>query len=85
MDYKEALAKGLIEIIGKDVDEAYIKEVENVVHMDQKSDRDRIHTSTRCTGNIPVRRVLADMGFDKVYVVPEQEKAGRQLPDSRIP
>ena len=85
MDYKEALAKGLIEIIGKDVDEAYIKEVENVVHMDQKSDLVIVYTPLHGTGNIPVRRVLADMGFDKVYVVPEQEKPDGNFPTVEFP
>lgn len=80
MNFEEAEAKGLIQIIGKEVDDAYTTEVEKIVKMDQKADLCIVYTPLHGTGNLPVRRVLKEMGFDKVYVVPEQE-----LPDGNFP
>lgn len=80
MSFEEGEAKGLIQIIGKEVDDAYTAEVEKIVKMDQKSDLVIVYTPIHGTGNLPVRRVLKEMGFDKVYVVPEQE-----LPDGTFP
>ncbi|MGI6108656.1 MAG: phospho-sugar mutase [Eubacteriaceae bacterium] len=85
MNFQEAQAQGLIEIIGKDVDEAYYKEVEKVVHMDQKSDLIIVYTPLHGTGNIPVRRVLSDMGFKNVHVVPEQENPDGNFPTVEFP
>ena len=39
-----------------------------------------VYTPLHGTGNIPVRRVLKEIGFENVYVVPEQE-----LPDGDFP
>ena len=39
-----------------------------------------IYTPLHGTGNIPARRVLHELGFENVYVVPEQE-----LPDGDFP
>lgn len=80
MNFEEAEAKGLIQIIGKEVDDAYTTEVEKIVKMDQKADLCIVYTPLHGTGNLPVRRVLKEMGFEKVYVVPEQE-----LPDGNFP
>lgn len=80
MNFEEAKEKGLIQIVGKEIDDAYTKAVENVIHMDQKGDLVIVYTPLHGTGNLPVRRVLKEMGFDKVYVVKEQE-----LPDGNFP
>lgn len=39
-----------------------------------------MYTPLHGTGNIPVRRILKEIGFENVYVVPEQE-----LPDGEFP
>ena len=78
MDKEEALAKGLYQVIGKEIDDAYMEELKKqIVHPDiikQVADDVRIVYTPLCgTGNLPVRRILSELGFTHVYVVPEQE------------
>ena len=78
MDYDEAVAKGLYVTIGKEVDDEYIKNVKaqslNPDIVAKTADSLKIvYTPLHGTGNIPVRRVLSEIGFKNVYVVPEQE------------
>ncbi len=81
----DAVSAGLYEVIGKEVDDAYIAEVEKQVFnqkaIDEMASKLKIvYTPLHGTGNLPVRRVLDDLGFKNVYVVPEQE-----LPDGDFP
>ena len=85
MSREDAVSAGLYEVIGSEVDDAYIAEVEKQVHnqdaIDQMASKLKIvYTPLHGTGNLPVRRVLNDLGFQNVYVVPEQE-----LPDGAFP
>ncbi|MBS7009825.1 phospho-sugar mutase [Anaerostipes sp.] len=85
MSKDDAVKAGLYEVIGAEVDDAYIAEVEKQVHnqdaIDQMASKLKIvYTPLHGTGNLPVRRVLKDLGFQNVYVVPEQE-----LPDGDFP
>lgn len=85
MDKKEAMEAGLYEVIGAEIDDAYIAELKKqVIHEDcikEVSDQIKIvYTPLHGTGNIPARRVLKEIGFNNVYVVPEQE-----LPDGEFP
>lgn len=85
MPKDEAVSAGLYEVIGKAVDDAYIAEVEkqvfNQAAIDEMASKLKIvYTPLHGTGNLPVRRVLDDLGFKNVYVVPEQE-----LPDGDFP
>lgn len=85
MDKIEAMEAGLYEVIGAEIDDAYIAELKKqVIHEDcikQVADQIKIvYTPLHGTGNIPARRVLKEIGFDNVYVVPEQE-----LPDGEFP
>ncbi len=79
---KEAAVKaGLYEIIGKEMDDAYMIELKKqIIHPEvikEMADKFTIvYTPFHGTGNIPVRRVLSELGFTNVFVVPEQE-----LPD----
>jgi len=78
---EEALEQGLLEIIGKDVDDAYINVVKSEginPELCRKYGKDTkiIYTPLHGSGNKPVRRVLKEIGFDNVLVVKEQE-----LPD----
>jgi phosphoglucomutase len=80
----EAKASGLFNIIGKEVDEEYDKNVKaQLINPDivkKVGDELKIvYTPLHGTGNKPVRRVLKAVGFKNVYVVPEQE-----LPDSEF-
>lgn len=85
MSKDDALKDGLYETIGADVDDAYIAELKKLVlHQDAidkvKDELKIVYTPLHGTGNIPVRRVLKELGFQHVYVVPEQE-----LPDGEFP
>ena len=78
MTKEEAMAKGLYQVIGKDVDDVYIEELKKlVIHQDciDKYGKELkiVYTPLHGTGNIPARRILAELGFENVYVVPEQE------------
>ena len=81
MDKKEAMDKGLYQVIGKEIDDAYMAELKKqIIHPEiikEVADEIKIvYTPFHGTGNVPVRRILSELGFKHVYVVPEQE-----LPD----
>lgn len=78
MDKEEAVKAGLYQVIGKEIDDAYMVELKKqIIHpevISEVADDIRIVYTPLCgTGNIPVRRVLSELGFKNVYVVPEQE------------
>jgi len=75
MDFDEAIEKGLIEILGKEIDDQYTREILNMAINDEGIDKDIkiVYTPLNGTGNKPVRRVLKERGFTQVIVVPEQE------------
>ncbi len=85
MAKEDAVKAGLYVTIGKDIDDPYIAELKSLVFrqdcIDQAGkDLKIVYTPLHGTGNIPVRRVLKELGFENVYVVPEQE-----LPDGEFP
>ncbi|MDE5678932.1 MAG: phospho-sugar mutase, partial [Lachnospiraceae bacterium] len=78
MDKEAALAAGLYEVIGAEIDDAYMTELKKqIIHPEviaEVADDIKIVYTPLCgTGNKPVRRVLSELGFQNVYVVPEQE------------
>ncbi len=84
MDKAEAIEKGLYITIGKEIDDKYIEELKKLaLHADvvkeMADDIKIVYTPFNGTGNLPVRRVLAELGFKNVYVVPEQE-----MPDPKF-
>ena len=84
-DEASAIAAGKYEVIGKEIDDKYIAQVKaqvvNQKAIDEMQDQIRIvYTPLHGTGNIPARRVMKEIGFTHVYVVPEQE-----LPDGKFP
>ena len=85
MSAEDAMAAGLYQVIGAEIDDKYIAHVKaQVVNRDainKMQDSIKIvYTPLHGTGNIPVRRVLKEIGFEHVYVVPQQE-----LPDGEFP
>jgi len=81
MDMEEAKKAGLYNVIGKEIDDKYIEELKKlIIHPDiikeMSKDIKIVYSPFHGTGNVPVRRVLKELGFENVYVVPEQE-----LPD----
>nr|WP_300004847.1 phospho-sugar mutase [Tissierella sp.] len=76
MDLEEAKEKGLIEIIGKEIDDKYNAEIlARSIRKTEELDKDIrvVYTPLNGTGNKPVRRVLDDRGFKNIFVVAEQE------------
>ena len=74
MDKAEAEKAGLFEVIGKEVDDAYMAELKKqVIHMDAIQAEGKnlkiVYTPLHGTGNIPARRILKELGFENVYVV----------------
>ena len=81
MDKKAAMEAGLYNVIGKEIDDAYMEELKKqIIHpeiiKEVANDIKIVYTPFNGTGNLPVRRILSELGFKNVYVVPEQE-----LPD----
>jgi len=78
MDKEEAVKAGLYNVIGKEIDDAYMVELKKqIIHpeviAEVANDIKIVYTPLCGTGNVPVRRVLDELGFKNVYVVPEQE------------
>lgn len=85
MDMNEAIKAGLLVTIGAEVDDAYMAELKKLVINQDAIDKygkelKIVYTPLHGTGNIPARRILKELGFENVYVVPEQE-----LPDGEFP
>lgn len=81
MDKKEAKEKGLYIVIGSEIDDLYMAELKKqILHPEiikaVAKDLKIVYTPFHGTGNVPARRILKELGFENVYVVPEQE-----LPD----
>jgi len=75
MDEKEALEKGLLSIIGSDIDDLYVSKVKELALRDNiDKDINVVYTPLNGAGNVLVRRVLKERGFTNITVVPEQEK-----------
>ncbi len=85
MSEKDAVAAGLYQVIGSEIDDAYMEELKKQsihpeVIREMAKDIRIVYTPLHGTGNLPVRRVLKELGFEHVYVVKEQE-----LPDGNFP
>ncbi len=90
IEKEEAVDKGLLEIIGKEIDDSYMeklktlcinKKVLNTVAKDFKV----VYTPIHGSGNKPVRRILDEIGFKNVLVVKEQEKPDDQFSTVKYP
>lgn len=90
MDIGKAKQEKLYNEIGKDVDDAYIAELKKLVlnkDIIEKVQKDIkiVYTPLHGTGNLPVQRILKEIGFENVYVVPEQEKPDGNFPTVTYP
>ncbi|WP_027308892.1 phospho-sugar mutase [Caloramator sp. ALD01] len=78
MEYNEAVEKGLFNFMPKEVEDTYVELVKGLTVnkdiVERMKDKVKvIYTPLHGTGNKPVRRVLAELGYKNVYVVKEQE------------
>ena len=81
MAKEQAISAHLYNVIGEEIDDAYMAELKKqIIHpeviKEMADDIKIVYTPFHGTGNLPVRRILSELGFKHVYVVPEQE-----LPD----
>lgn len=90
VDEEEALAKGLLKYIGEEVDKAYIDSVKGLtirkeLVKENASDLKVIYTPIHGSGNMPVRRILNELGYTGVSVVKEQEMPDGNFPTASYP
>ena len=90
MSEEEALNKGLLKMIGEDVDKVYIEKVKSLainteLVKEKAKDLKIIYTPIHGSGNIPVRRVLKELGYENVKVVKEQEAPNGEFPTAPYP
>ena len=85
MNLNDAISQGLYNVIGEEIDNKYLKTLQMLVLNTEEvknfgKDLKIVYTPLHGTGNIPVQNILKELGFNNVYVVPEQE-----LPDGNFP
>ena len=85
MEKEKAQAEGLYQIISDDVDESYFAELRNLsIHPEiikkMAKDIKIVYTPLHGTGLGPVKRVLSDLGFENVYIEPQQAVADGHFP-----
>lgn len=90
MSEAEARRQGMIEVIGKEVDDAYMDALKRVVlrpEVIRKMAKDIkiVYTPLNGTGYMPVTRVLKELGFENVRVVPQQAQPDGNFPTLRYP
>ncbi len=76
MPLREAIDRGLVVMLGEDIDRSYLDYVESMkLHDSDDLDTDVciVYTPLNGAGSIPVRTVLAERGFTNFHIVPEQE------------
>jgi len=90
MDLEEAKAKGLVEMVGKDIDEVYIETIKkeqvnpDVIH--QVADEMKlVYTPLHGSGARPVKEILKRIGFKNVFVVAEQDNEDGNFPTVKSP
>ncbi|RBP38708.1 phospho-sugar mutase [Garciella nitratireducens] len=90
IEKEEAIEKGLFNILDKKIDDAFIEAVKRQsirrdVIKKVSSDFTIVYTPLHGTGNKPVQRVLKEVGFKKVFIVPEQAQPNGAFPTVEYP
>lgn len=90
MDMEKAVGEGLYQVIPSELDDKYMEELKKQsIHPDMIREMSKdikiVYTPLHGTGNLPVRRVLKELGFENVYVVKEQELADGNFPTVAYP
>ena len=90
MNREDAEKAGLYQVIGSEIDDKYIEALKSLaIHPEiirqEAQNLKIVYTPLHGTGNIPVRRILKELGFEKVYVVKEQELPNGDFPTVSYP
>lgn len=89
-DETQALKDGRLVIVGKEIDDAFVSEIEKMVVRRDVIEKYAggikiVYTPLNGTGKIPVLRVLNELGFKDVSVVPEQAEPDGNFPTLKYP
>lgn len=87
---EEAVNKGLFNVVGTEMDDKYINTLKSLVLNPEivKEEGKKlkiVYTPLHGTGNTVTSRLLKELGFENVYVVPEQEKPDGNFPTVDYP
>lgn len=87
---EEAEQRGLLQMIGEETDEKYFSAVKKLLLSPEAREKCAkelkiVYTPLNGTGNLPVRRILKELGFSNVWVVPEQEQPDGNFPTLQYP
>ena len=90
MSKNEAIKKKLYNVIGNDMDKKYINTIKKYllnpeIIKQMRSDIKIVYTPLHGSGNIPVQKILKEIGFKNVYIVKEQEKPDGNFPTVELP
>ncbi len=90
ISFDEGVKSGIIEILGDEVEDAYIKEIISQCQSPELSkelgkELKFVYTPFHGSGNKPVRRALKEVGFENVIVVKEQEEPDGDFPTVSAP
>lgn len=90
MDELDAISKGLLTFVEEKIDDAYVEHIKTLAVQpellyDFGGELEIVYTPLHGSGNIPVRRVLHEMGVSNLLVVPEQEAPDGDFPTIKVP
>jgi phosphoglucomutase len=90
IDKERAINNGLLKIIGEEVDRKYIEKVKNLSIRTEmiKSSAEELNiifTPIHGSGNMPIRRILKELGYNNLHVVKEQEQPDGNFPTAPYP
>ena len=90
MNKEDAIKAGLYIEIGKEIDDKFVNTLKSLVLNSEvikkvQDDIKIVYTPLHGAGNVPVQRVLKELGFTHVFVVPEQEKPDGDFPTVSYP
>ena len=90
MNKEDAIKAGLYIEIGKEIDDKFVNTLKSLVLNPEvikkvQDDIKIVYTPLHGAGNVPVQRVLKELGFTHVFVVPEQEKPDGDFPTVSYP
>lgn len=87
---EEALEKGLLNIIGEEIDRKYIDTLKDLtirkeLVKDHAKDLSIIYTPIHGTGLMPIKRILTELGYEKLQIVEEQATPDGNFPTAPYP
>ena len=90
MSEEEAKNKGLLNFVGKEMDDLYIEKLKSLILnpeivKEQGKKLKVVYTPLHGTGNMVAERLLKEIGIENLYVVPEQKEPDGNFPTVDYP